>query len=432
MSRGPGPRCCTMPACRSGLKQPFFWLGVGTGLVALAGIFYRLGLGRLSAFYYQCVLLTIWLVIGAALCVVIAAHFHAHKTGCTTRIVRASGPLVFLMVFLGFYGIAQGVYWYVNTTRATHIHREGTHSTGESYSFDRVLGYGPKPNFVGEARLVVDGATVYDYVYTTDAQRRRIVPASPASGGPYARALLLFGGSYAFGEGVDDHQTLAHELAKRLPDTRVYNYAFSGYGPGQMLARLESYDLRAEVAEEEVAALYVFIPNHVRRVNGSYSVINWSRHSPYYRIDASGQAERLGSFQGERQILTRWYDFLRGDQVFQYFQVDFPPVLADRHFRLTTAIIDASRNRFGEVFQTPAFTVILYPQRPQDEFSNDKLTPYLKKAGLSVLDYTHLFPPDLSGVDFSPHDAHPTAKAYALLAEAIADEALFEPPSANP
>ncbi len=422
----------TVSACRRRLQQPGTWSVAGVGFIVLAGVSYRLGQGRLSGFYYQCVLLSLWLSLGAVLCATIFAGLRAQESHLTSVAARARGPLVFVLIFLGLYGIAQGIFWYLNTERAGRITREGTHSTGESYAFDRVLGYGPKPNAHGDARLSIGGEVVFEYRYTTDEQRRRIVPASPASAGPYARALLLFGGSYAFGEGVNDDETLAHELAQRLPNTRVYNYAFSGYGPGQLLARLESYDLRAEVAEPEVAALYVFIPNHVRRVNGSYSVINWSRHSPYYQLTPQGGVKRLGSFQGERPILTGWYDFLHGDQLFQYFQLDFPPVLRDSHVRLATAIMAASSTKFQETFQSEAFHVVLYPHRPQDEFNSRRLLPGLKAAGISVVDLTDLFPPDLSDLDYGPHDPHPTAKAHALLAEALAQKSLFDASPANP
>lgn len=432
MSTGPVLPSNTVTTCRQWLQRPGSWIGASVGFIVLAGLSYRLGQGRLSGFYYQCLLLSLWLSLGALLCVTVFAGLRAQSPRHASVIARARGPLVFMLIFLGLYGIAQGVCWYLNTERANRIVREGTHSTGESYAFDRVLGYGPKPNTLGDARFLMDGEVVFAYQYTTDEQRRRIVPASPASGGPYTRALLLFGGSYAFGEGVNDDETLAHELAKRLPNTRVYNYAFSGYGTGQLLARLESYDLRAEVAEPEVAALYVFIPNHVRRVNGSYSVINWSRHSPYYQLTPQGGVERLGSFQGERPLLTAWYDFLHGDQLFQYFQLDFPPTLRASHFRLTTAMVAASQTEFEERFQRGAFHMVLYPHRPQDEFESRHLVPDLEAAGISVIDCTDLFPPDMTNLDHGPHDPHPTAKAHALLAEALSKAPLFETSSVRP
>src|SRR5690606_320602 len=139
------------------------------------------------------------------------------------------------------------------------IARTGSHTTGATYQSDPVLGYMPKANTAGDAQFMVDGQVIFDYTYRTDAFHRRRVPAQAGQTTPRTRALLFFGCSYTFGEGVNDGETLPNQFALRAPDTAVYNYAFSGYGPHHMLARLESMDIRGEVPEPEAAAVYLFI-----------------------------------------------------------------------------------------------------------------------------------------------------------------------------
>ncbi len=51
--------------------------------------------------------------------------------------------------------------------------------------------------------------------------------------------LLFFGDSCAFGEEVDDGQTVPHFLEGYLPGSEVLNFGVRGYGVGQMLLRLE-------------------------------------------------------------------------------------------------------------------------------------------------------------------------------------------------
>ncbi|MCF6285115.1 MAG: hypothetical protein L3K26_07990, partial [Candidatus Hydrogenedentes bacterium] len=296
---------------------------------------------------------------------------------------------------------------------------------GESYIFDRVLGYAPKPNISAGARLIVDNTIVFDYSYKTDALRRRIVPSQLDDGSSREKALLIFGGSYAFGEGVNDEDALPNQLALRMPDAQLYNYAFSGYGPGQMLARLESYNLREEVSERQVAAVYLFMPNHVRRVIGAYSVISWSRHSPYYQLGEDGAVFRSGSFQEGRSGLTRWYDFLHGDGAIEYFQVDFPLRLTARHFELCTAVVSAAAAQFELQFESQDFWVVIYPSFPGHRSVDQTMAARFERAGLRVLDYSALFEPDMDGYFFLPHDPHPTPKAHRELADNMANEVHF-------
>jgi hypothetical protein len=174
-----------------------------------------------------------------------------------------------------------------------------------------------------------------------------------------------------------------------------------------------------------VAAIYVFIPNHVRRVIGSYSIIRWSRHAPYYPLDATGQPVRRGSFQSDRAGLTRLYDFLHGDYVLRYGGVDFPPWLAPRHFEHCAALLEAAAARFKAQFGSDRFWVVLFPDAPGNEFDPAVIAPYLRDRGIAVLDYSRLF----AGVDeplfYGPHDSHPRARAYALLADAMARDPDF-------
>lgn len=52
--------------------------------------------------------------------------------------------------------------------------------------------------------------------------------------------VLFFDDSLTFGEGVNDNQTMPYRVGMRSAGAlRVYNFAFHGYGPHQMLAQIE-------------------------------------------------------------------------------------------------------------------------------------------------------------------------------------------------
>jgi len=408
----------------SGLARKFPWLPRVCLLLIAAGIigaygWHRLGQGRLHSFEYWCALLSALSILLASLGLTTWLQIWSKTTG--PWFARISGLLVSLSILFVLYLVAQFVCWRLNTFEAARIVRDGTHSTGTSYRSSRILGHTPRPNVTSGARLTVDGEVIFDYTYHTDAFRRRISPDS-LSDTTREAAVVFFGDSYTFGEGVNDDETLPNQVARLRPDVAVYNYAFSGYGPNHMLARLESMNTRAEVPEPRVVGVYVFIPNHVRRVIGAFSVISWSRHSPYYVLGDDGLPTRLGSFQGERPQLTGWYDCFKGDHVLQYARIDFPPCLSARHHALTEAIIAQAAERFSTQFDGGEFYVVLYPRSPEDEFPARETGKRLSARGLRVLDYTDLLPEPAEAYFYLPNDSHPRPSAHALVAARLATD----------
>ncbi len=412
-----------------GLARKFPWLPrtclflIAAGIIGAYG-WLRLGHGRLHAFEYVCV----WLSALSVLMALLGFSVWLQTRSQTTRpwLARASGTLVALSIFTCLYLVAQGACGWLNSREDARTIREGTHSEGTSYRSSRILGHTPRPNVTSGARLTVDGELVFDYTYRTDAFRRRITPDS-LSDTTREEAVVFFGDSYTFGEGVNDDETLPNQVARLRPDVAIYNYAFSGYGPNHMLARLESMNTRAEVPEPRVVGVYVFIPNHVRRVIGAFSVISWSRHSPYYVLGEDGLPTRLGSFQGERPQLTGWYDYFKGDHVLQYARIDFPPCLSARHHAVTEAIIAQASERFSAQFDGGEFYVVLYPNSPEDEFPARETGKRLSARGLRVLDYTDLLPAPAEAHFYLPYDSHPRPSAHALVAARLtADLALPE------
>lgn len=391
------------------------------GLIGLYG-WLRLGEGRFAAWYYGCVLLALLSAATAAFGLAGYAAIRCPARRIARWSARMCGLASAAAVFLVLYLLVQAVCWGIKTHRDAQVRRTGTHSTGDSYQSSRELGHMPRPNLEAGARLVVREDVIFDYRYHTDEHQRRIVPSPSAPTTPGTEALLFFGGSFAFGEGVNDGETLPAQVALRMPDVAVYNYAFSGYGPNHLLARLESLDTAAEVPETRATGVYVFIPNHVRRVIGSFAVISWSRHSPYYVLDPAGMPRRLGSFQGERAGLTRLYDFLHGDYLLQTLPVDFPPRPGRRAFELTAAIVARAAALFAEQFHGGKLIVMLYPETGEEGLSGRELRPYFEGKGLTVLDYTALLPGPVASYFYLPHDSHPRASAHRAVAEKLVED----------
>ncbi|MCG3210787.1 MAG: hypothetical protein FOGNACKC_04418 [Anaerolineae bacterium] len=296
------------------------------------------------------------------------------------------------------------------------IHFEGSYTTANFFADDPLLGYKPRPNSQVESIKKEGDTLIYDTTYSIDEFGRRITPAddSPARD----KFLLAFGDSFTFGEGVAATETLPAWLARLAPRYRAYNYGFSGYGPQQMLARLQSADLSAEVPEREGIGLYIFIDAHVERAIGSMYVYNaWGKEMPYYAVNWRGQVERLGSFRTGRPLLSSLYEWLGQTEFAHYYNLNIPSPLRAGDYWLTARIIAEARNEFLRRYPTSQFYVVVYPDEG-DYF--EAIGPYFEEFGLKVLNYDEWLKLDAAAGTAFKDDGHPTGKANRQVAEWIA------------
>ncbi len=76
--------------------------------------------------------------------------------------------------------------------------------------------------------------------------------------------IFLFGGSFAFGEGVSDKETFAFNLNFLTPNYNIYNFAVPGYGTIQSILMLEHVKNKVKLPK---IIIYNFIDHHkVRNV----------------------------------------------------------------------------------------------------------------------------------------------------------------------
>ena len=104
-----------------------------------------------------------------------------------------------------------------------------------------------RPDRRARATSVKNGRTIYDVVYTTDANGFRALPPGPS--GSSDTPVLILGDSFAFGAGLPDDQTLAWYLRKQSGGTlQPATLAVKGYGLNQVLRQLEIGEPRMSIA----------------------------------------------------------------------------------------------------------------------------------------------------------------------------------------
>jgi hypothetical protein len=196
-----------------------------------------------------------------------------------------------------------------------------------------------------------------------------------------------------------------------------YNYGFHGYGPQQMLARLESDGLRAEIAEADGVLVYLFIDAHVSRAIGSLRVYTqWADDMPFYVLDASGRPWRHGNFNTGRPLTAMAYSLLGRSALLEAFRVDLPVRIDDRHVEITAALLARSQDLFHAQFGPQRFVVVAFP----GSRLAGPLGTALRRRGVEFLDFSALLDPDRPEYHI-PEDWHPTALTNRVLAEHVVD-----------
>ncbi len=285
---------------------------------------------------------------------------------------------------------------------------------------DAILGVKPKANTTVTAeKSCPDGRVIFKATYTIDSLARRVTPIS--SPDQRKRFILFFGGSFIFGEGIDNDGTVPYYVGRLARCYMPYNYGGIGYGPQQMLAKLEVGTLRKQVIERDGALIYGYmgeaVTGHMDRAIGSLYVYGWARNFPYYHIDPdTGTLVRKGNFTSGRPIQSLIYRLLLKSAIVRVLGINHPLSIKEEHVRLTARIIQESRNQFKKQFGSDRFYVVIFPGAV--ESTSGRLITLLEAAGIRCLDYRHRSEFSASGFRF-PIDRHPTSKWNKALAKLV-------------
>lgn len=275
------------------------------------------------------------------------------------------------------------------------------------------VGHIPKPNSQMTGRVEAGGRTIYDVVYTTGADGFRVVPEATRE--PDA-CVLLFGGSFTFGDGVGDVETFASQMVK-LSQGRiaVRNFGVSGWGPHQILAGLQSGRFQAAARCRPTDAVFLLAPQQIWWANG---VLNpWDKNGPRYRLTADGRPVRDGVLgDPDRYNWRRW--------------LGMDPVSRWHAISLAKAIIVEAAKELREAYPQIQIHFISYRVSTWDDVNLSAadlqgFEYHLQQAGIMPLPLEAIIPRyrfAQRDYIFDSTDHHPNPRAHQLIAEFILRE----------
>ena len=285
------------------------------------------------------------------------------------------------------------------------------------------LGYAPNPGVAADSSLVVDGTTIYDVTYTINATGQRVGPLPPQ---PDQACILFFGGSFTFGEGLQDIETMPWRVGE-MTGTPTINFGFHGYGPHQMLSAIEN-GIVAEAANcRPVAAIYSTVIEHVFRSAGKAF---WDTEGPRYVLADNGRAEYKGTFADHATRLDRAGQKIRNklDMSAAYRRfVGRYTRYQDEDIATYLAVVATAQERLREQYPGIEFSVLFWDQHRNEVSVRLQADIQAIPARLyKVSDAIPGLADNWSSYTF-PYDGHPTASANEKLANFVARKVLSGP-----
>ena len=277
-----------------------------------------------------------------------------------------------------------------------------------SMMFDEHLGYKPKPDTTHTGVRTVNGKIIYSIKFNTDANSLRITPIDSTK--PRNKYAQFYGCSMTFGEGVQSDETLPYYFGKFDKTYHPYNFAYSGYGPHQMLARLETGSPKNIVKESNGIAFYIYINDHINRAIGTMTNYGYNGGFAPYFHEVDNKLKHDGLFKNTRKIRSWCYEVMLKSNILKLFKIGYPFRISEADYELTAEIMAQASRDYKKQFGNDNFYVIIYPTTIDSKL----IIRLLKQKGVKVLDYSKLFNPTDKKYAI-PFDEHPTALANEIL-----------------
>lgn len=276
------------------------------------------------------------------------------------------------------------------------------------------IGWGPQHpgRFHAEKTDTKSGIPIYKADYTIDSNLLR--ETRSAETGP---TIVFFGDSFTFGEGLNDADTLPQVFSDLLErKQRVLNLGFSGYGPQQFLAELQTGRFDGVIGAQPRLFIFMTMAGHAERTACKPF---WVRLGPRYALENGQVALKGACYEGMSLRAREWFENTASYRVF------IEPYLRrvthkdlELYIRILVAAANLAKEKYGVatlIPYIPAGTHYL----TGTGFSDDEIMQRLRDGGAIVVDVS-LAAEHVTGAKLTIEgDGHPTPLANRLRAPII-------------
>ena len=172
-----------------------------------------------------------------------------------------------------------------------------------------VTNFGALPAGPGQVRKIrVLGNQIVGDAIETFENKFRLVPDRQLDKGQ--KSTIFYGGSYTFGFGVGDRQTLPYLYKRVSNQNNVYSIAHNGWGAHQLMWMVQNNWLEKLIENSESGGtlIYGFIEDHLNRFfhkDISQVQIPFNHRTPTYKVDSSLKFHYAGTFEQAYPLKSR-------------------------------------------------------------------------------------------------------------------------------
>lgn len=168
-----------------------------------------------------------------------------------------------------------------------------------------------RENFINRTTEIskrIEGKLIYNVIYTVDKNGFRTSQAShlPSK----TKHFFIIDGSVAFGEGLNDDQTIHHLINTRSKTYEAYELGFLGSGPQHNWLIFKNKFLPKLVKEKRGSAILITQGQDFRRLVGTIDHLIYSSRFPNLVEVTPGNFERHGNFKNNGTFLQRIFSNL--------------------------------------------------------------------------------------------------------------------------
>jgi hypothetical protein len=311
--------------------------------------------------------------------------------------------------------MVEGLYW-----RREKVTGRANYRQVSSFNYrvrDPILGYAPMANTARTVTKYYRERPLYTTIYTIDGDGLRIAP--PVNPDRLKGTVLMFGGSFTYGDGVANDEALPYQIGLLTGgDLRVLNLGFHGYGPQQMLAALEAGRCNEIVAPNKpVVAVYQCSLHHARRASGR---IPWREGMPRYRRDSRGTLVRDGLYP--REVSNRGPLGQLFDRSFLYRRTFGDERRVSRQeIDLLIEMIEQSSRATASLFGGARLLVLYWDDSGRQDTA---LIRGLDLRNIPVLRVSEAIDVHDPKIRIDRRDRHPSADTHRRLAEYVVERAV--------
>ncbi len=278
-----------------------------------------------------------------------------------------------------------------------------------------IIGWGPEHagRFHAEKTDPKSGVPIYKANYTIDLNLLR-----ETRSGETGPTIVFFGDSFTFGEGLNDADTLPQAFADLLGrKQRVLNLGFSGYGPQQFLAELQTGRFDEVIGAQPRLFVFMTFAGHAERT--ACKPI-WVRFGPRYALENGQVAWKGACYEGLSLRIREWLEDMASYRLFiePYLQKPTHEDL-ELYIRILLAAVNLAKEKYGVVTLIPYIPDVGYLKGTG--FSDDEIVQRLRDGGAMVVDVS-LVEDESTGAKLTiKGDGHPTPLANRLRASMLKD-----------